>query len=184
MLLALGLVACGGGGGSGGAAVGESTAAPDPEALELGLRRANGEWIHIGDLRGRPLLLFVFGTYDAASQAAIRPLTRFAMHHPDVHVIGIAAQPDAPQLLEPYEAALRPIFPLTYDPARDVHHGTSPLGRIEGVPMFIMIDARGFEVERHVGYPSTRTLDLLLERARARGGEREDATPPLLGEGS
>ena len=41
---------------------------------------------------------------------------------------------------------------------------------------------RGFEVERHVGFPGTRTLDRMRDRAMSRGGVREDAPSPLLGE--
>ena len=37
-------------------------------------------------------------------------------------------------------------------------------------------------VERHVGFPGTRTLDRLRDRALARGGVREDSPLPLLGE--
>ena len=183
-LLALPLGACGGGAESGrGAALGESTRAPDSRPLELALRRPNGAWIHLGDLRGKPVLLFLFATWDGVSQAALRPTNRFARAHGDeVHVIGVAAQPDAPQLLDPYERALQPLFPMAYDPARDVHRGASVLGELEAVPLYVMIDARGFEVDRHVGFPNTSTLENLLRRALRRGGGREDApTRPLLG---
>ncbi|MEM9071287.1 MAG: TlpA disulfide reductase family protein [Myxococcota bacterium] len=164
-------------------AVGETHAERGPQAIELALRRPSGEWIHIGDLRGRPVLLFVFATFDGVSQAALRPTSRFARNHPETHVIGIAAQPDAAPLLDPYERALSPNFPLTYDPARDVHHGTSTLGSIGTVPTYIMLDARGLEVERWVGFPNSRTLDRLLEQALSRGGVREEPeNVPLLAE--
>ncbi len=163
------------------AVVGQSTGGPPETPIELALRRPAGDWIHVGDLRGRPVLLFVFATYDPACQAALRPLSRFARHHPDVHVIGVAAQPDAELLVDAYESALTPGFPLTYDPEHDLRYGTSPLGRIAGIPLFIMLDASGFEVGRYHGFPSSRSLDMLLERARARGGEHEPATDvPLL----
>ena len=150
----------------------------------MSLRRPDGRWIHLGDLRGAPVLIFVFATFDGVSQAALRPLRRFARDNPDVHVIGVAAQPDASQLLDPYESALAPPFPLTYDPARDVNHGTSPLGAIDAVPTFIMYDAHGLEVGRHVGFPSSHTLPRLLERAVRRGGitRGETEPPPLLAE--
>ena len=180
--LVLGL-ACGGGSASApSSAIGESRRAPDPRAVELALRRPSGEWLHVGDLRGRPVLLFVFATYDGGSQAALQPLARFVRHHRDVHVIGIAAQPDAAQLLDPYERALTPPFALTYDPEGTVATGTSMLGGLDAVPTFVMLDASGHEVERHVGFPGTRTLDRLRDRALARGGVRDDAPLPLLGE--
>jgi hypothetical protein len=163
-------------------AIGESLRAPDPRAVELALRRPSGEWLHVGDLRGRPVLLFVFATYDGVSQAALQPLARFVRHHRDVHVIGIAAQPDAAQLLDPYERALTPPFVLTYDPEDTVATGTSALGGLDAVPTFVMLDAFGHEVERHVGFPGTRTLDRLRDRALARGGVQEGSPLPLLGE--
>ena len=144
------------------------------------LRRPSGEWIHLGDLRGKPVLLFVFATFDGVSQAALRPTSRFARAHPEAHVLGIAAQPDANQLLDPYERALAPSFPLTYDPARDVHHGTSPLGSLEAVPTYVMLDAFGVEVDRHVGFPSSRTLERLLALAERRGRPDTPDEVPLL----
>ncbi len=152
---------------------------PDPRAIEMSLRRPTGEWIHLGDLRGTPVLLFVFATFDGISQASLRPLQRFARRYNDIYVIGIAAQPDANQLLDPYESALNPPFPLTYDPARDVHHGTSPLGTIQAVPTFIMFDARGMEVDRHIGFPNSRTLPALREAAIDRGGITEGGSEPV-----
>ena len=178
---ALVLAACGGSSAPT-AAVGQSVRAPDPRAVELALRRPNGEWIHLGDLRGRPVLVFVFATYDGVSQASLQPLTRFVRHHRDVHVIGIAAQPDAAQLVDPYERALTPPFFLTYDPENTVATGTSMLGSLDAVPTFLMLDASGHVVDRHVGFPGTRTLDRLRQRALSRGGVREDAPLPLLGE--
>ncbi len=148
------------------AVIGQSNPEPRAVAIELGLRRAGGEWIHLGDLRGQPVLLFFFATFDTPSQAALRPTSRFARSHPDVHVVGIATQPNAPQLLGPYEAALAPAFPLTYDPARNVHNGTSSLGVIAGVPSYIMLDAGGRPVGRHVGFPSTQTLEGLYDAGR------------------
>jgi hypothetical protein len=180
LISALGLVGCGASSSPG--TIGQSRGAPDPRAVELALRRTTGEWIHVGDLRGRPVLLFVFATFDGVSQAALQPIGRFLRHHRDVHVLGIAAQPDAAQLLDPYERALTPPFFLTYDPEGYVATGTSPLGSIDAVPTFIMLDASGHEVERHVGFPGTRTLERLRSRAMSRGGIREDSPAPLLGE--
>ncbi len=167
--------------GSASAPVGRSEARPDPRAIELALRTPAGDWIHIGDLRGRPVLLFLFATFDGISQAALRPLSRFTRRHGDVHVVGIASQPDASQLLDPYERALTPPFPLTYDPERNVNEGTSVLGAIEAVPTFIMFDASGVEVGRHVGFPNTGTLERLREDALSRGGLHEPGEAELMG---
>lgn len=160
--------------------IGASTGRPSERPIELTLRRAGGEWLHLGDLRGRPVILFVFATWDGVSQASLRPLSRFARHYEDVHVVGIAAQPGAEQLVDPYERALAPPFPLTYDPAGDVTNGTSPLGRIPAVPTFIALDARGLIIGRHIGFPNTNTLEGLRDRALSRGGVTTDRSPPPL----
>lgn len=161
--------------------VGTSNPAEEARALEMTLRTPDGDWIHIGDLRGQPLLLFVFATWDGVSQAALRPVSRFARAHDDVNVLGVAAQPDAATLIDAYEHALEPPFLMTYDPEQNVHQGTSPLGPIDVVPTLIMLDARGLEVGRHVGFPNTNTLPNLREEALSRGGIGETVDPPTIG---
>ena len=161
--------------------VGTSSPNAELRALEMTLRTPAGDWIHLGDLRGQPVLLFVFATWDGVSQAALQPVSRFARAYEDVHVLGVAAQPDAATLVDAYEHALEPPFPMTYDPEQNVHEGTSPLGVIHVVPTLIMLDARGLEVGRHVGFPNTNTLPNLRERALARGGVGELPNRPAIG---
>lgn len=171
------LAACGGATGS----VGRSTPRAEASALEMTLRTPAGDWIHVGDLRGQPVLLFVFATWDGVSQAALQPVSRFARTYDDVHVLGVAAQPDAAPFVDAYEHALNPPFPMTYDPEQNVHEGTSALGAINVVPTLIMLDAHGLEVDRHVGFPNTNTLPNLRERALARGGVGEAQNQPVFG---
>ena len=172
--------ACGGGSAEG--AIGETHAEPPPEPLELALRTTTGEFVDVGDLRGRPTLLFLFATFDGVSQAALRPLARFVRAHPDVHVLGIAAQPNAAPLLEAYQLALSPAFTLAYDPEERITEGTSNLGDVDTVPTYIMLDADGMEVARHTGFAGENKLERLLQRAHPPGttapGERDT---PLLG---
>src|SRR5688500_10391467 len=97
------------------APIGETRAERPAEPLELALRLPSGEFVDVGDLRGRPTLLFLFATFDGVSQAALRPLARFVRAHPDVHVLGVAAQPNAAPLLDAYQQALHPAFTLAYD---------------------------------------------------------------------
>lgn len=121
------------------------------ERLDLGLRLTNGRWVELAELRGRPLLLFVFATFDAVSQAMLRPLRPFVAQHPEVLVIGIAAQPRAAPLVEAWEYALDPPFPVGANPYGTVENGESSLGKIEKVPTFIVYDANGYEVGRATG---------------------------------
>lgn len=156
----------------GGVRIGMNTSddpnAPEPVAegaVELALRRADGSFIDIGDLRGSVVVLFVFATFDGVSQATLRPLTNLVERQPDVRVVGIAAQPSARQLLDAYEHALSPPFPITYDPEDHVQTGASTLGALELIPTLIVLDRRGVEVGRHVGFIEDEELTELVARA-------------------
>ena len=148
-------------------AVGSTPLREREAPIELALRIPNGAFIHLGDLRDTPTLLFVFATFDGVSQAALRPTSRFArLNGDEVHVIGVLAQPNAGTFAEIFASALHPPFSITYDPDERIEQGTSSLGQIEAVPLFIMIDAEGYVRGKHVGFPNAHTLDRLLETAR------------------
>jgi hypothetical protein len=138
-----------------------------PGAIELTLRRADGVFLEVGELRGQVVLLFVLATFDAMSQMALTPLRAIAEAYPETAIVGVAAQPSARLLVEAYESALEPPFPITYDPQERVAEGESMLGEIEGVPTFIVLDRRGREVARHVGFADEARLAELLAAAGA-----------------
>jgi hypothetical protein len=147
ILLALGL-GCGGGSSN----AQETT----PEAatgarLDLGLRLSDGRWLELADLRGTPVLLFVFATFDMVSQASLKSLRPFVPQHPEVTVIGVAAQPRATQLVEAWAYALDPPFVVGADPYGSVENGESSLGKIETVPTYILYSAGGYEMDRMTG---------------------------------
>ncbi len=121
------------------------------ERLDLGLRLSDGQWLELGDLRGTPVLLFVFATFDTVSQASLTPLRAFVPQHPEVIVIGVAAQPRATQLVEAWAYALDPPFVVGANPYGRVETGDSALGKIEIVPTYILYDANGYEIERMTG---------------------------------
>lgn len=159
-LLLLALSACGG---DSAARVGVTETDPAPQPVELELMTADGVPVFVGDLRGKPLVLFLFATFDGLSQASLRPLSRFVRHHPEVQVIGVAVQPGAEQLLDAWAHALAPAFTVTYDPHERITTGTSDLGSVDTVPTYIVLDDRGIERARHEGWASERKLDRLLE---------------------
>jgi len=114
------------------------------------------------DLRGTPVLLFVFATFDAVSQASLKSLRPFVPQHPELIVVGVAAQPRAEQLVDAWAYALDPPFVVGADPYGDVENGESSLGKIETVPTFILYDADGREVDRRTGLLSEGDLDRLV----------------------
>jgi len=160
-LAALG-AACGGSSADSEGAVGVSTAQAAQAPIELALRTSQGTFVDVGDLRGKPVVLFLFATFDGMSQAALRPLSRFYRQHPEVHVIGIAVQPNPQMLLDPYVSALAVPFTVTYDPEERILPGTSMLGRVRVVPTYIVLDAHGFIRARHQGFASESKLERLL----------------------
>lgn len=131
--------------------------------LDLGIRLTDGRWIELADLRGTPVLLFVFATFDAVSQAALKSFRPFVPQHPEVVVVGVAAQPRASQLVEAWAYALDPPFVVGADPYGSVEEGESMLGKIETVPTFILFDAEGYEIARDSGLLSEGELARLVK---------------------
>lgn len=111
--------------------------------VDLTLARADGSLLTLSGARGKPLLLFLFATYDGNSQLALTHLEVLLRREPRIAALGIALQPDAREFLEPYRAALSVTFPLTYDPEDVVLADKSALGAIDAVPAFVSIDAHG-----------------------------------------
>jgi hypothetical protein len=139
-----------------------------PRPVELELRATDGAFVAIGDLRGRATVVYCFATYDGVSQAAVRPLSRFVRHHPEVNVVAIATQPNPQIFAEAWQAALSPPFLVTFDPEERIIEGTTDLGHISAVPTYILLDANGVEVDRHVGFASQNRLEGMLAQAETR----------------
>ncbi len=158
------IAACGGPANGG---VGTSHAPREAEPLELALRTTEGSFIEVGAMGGRPVVLFFFATFDALSQAATRPLARFArLHGADVHVVAVAVQPDAAALAGAWAEALGVAFTVAYEPEPRVLAGRTALGTLAGVPTLVVLDAEGHIVARHTGFASETKLERLLEHAR------------------
>ncbi len=133
------------------------------ERLDLGLRLTDGRWLELADLRGTPVLLFVFATFDAVSQASLKSLRPFVPQHPEVIVVGVAAQPRALQLVDAWAFALDPPFVVGANPYGYVENGESMLGKIETVPTYILYDANGYEIDRTTGLVTEGDLARLVE---------------------
>ena len=141
----------------------ETTPTPTSTArLDLGIRLTDGRWLELADLRGTPVLLYVFATFDAVSQASLKSFRPFVPQHPEVVVIGIAAQPRASQLVEAWAYALDPPFVVGADPYGGVENGETMLGKIETVPTYILFDEAGREIRRTTGLLSEGDLAELV----------------------
>lgn len=141
----------------------ETTTPHSTQRLDLGIRLTDGSWLELAELRGTPVLLFVFATFDAVSQASLKSLRPFVSQHPELIVVGVAAQPRASQLVDAWAYALDPPFVVGADPYGQVENGQSTLGRIEAVPTYILYDAEGYEITRTTGLLSEADLAELVQ---------------------
>ena len=114
-----------------------------PTALMLALARADSRTIHLSAYAGRPLLLFLFATYDESSQLALAKLTRFLAKQPAVQVAGVLLQPDAATFLPLFKEAVAPPFEVYYDQEQRILQGDSALGALEAIPAFVALDEAG-----------------------------------------
>lgn len=137
----------------------------DSRRIELSLRTSEGNWIEVGDLQSAPILLFLFTTFDPISHAALQPLGQVVQKRSTLHVVGIAIQPDPRQLIQAFRESLDPPFPLAYDPRGQILSGNSPLGTLQGVPAFIMLNSSGRVVRRWWGFASEEELLELVDQA-------------------
>jgi hypothetical protein len=149
--------------GSSSSAQGTTPETVNAQRLDLGIRLSDGRWLELADLRGTPVMLFVFATFDAVSQASLKSLRPFVPQHPEVIIVGIAAQPRASQLVDAWAYALDPPFVVGADPTGHVENGQTMLGKIEAVPTYILFDAEGREIDRTTGLLSEGDLVKLVE---------------------
>lgn len=141
----------------------EQASGADAPAVDLALVGSDGRSFALSQLRGRPLLLFVFTTYDDASQLALTPLTSFLRAHPDLQALGIAAQPDPSALLPLYRDALDVRMPLAYEAVPQIVAGDSMLGTVQAVPTYVLLDASGRIAGRHTGALTGAQLETFAE---------------------
>lgn len=143
----------------GGAQRSASEAQAEQAPLELTLARSDRSLFPLSSLRGTPTLLFLFATYDSASQLALTHLERVLSQTPELRALGIALQPDARVFLDAYRDALSVSFPLAFDPDNAILGRKTALGRIESVPALVLLDAEGHV--RGVRYGVTAEPELL-----------------------
>jgi hypothetical protein len=129
--------------------------------VELTLATPTGELLFVGEMRGRPVLLYFFATFDVASQANLTPLDAFTLAHPEVRVVAVAIQRDARMLLDAWVNALRPSFETTFDPDNAISEGTTALGQL-GVPTFVLLDEDGVPRAAEAGILPRSTLEAML----------------------
>lgn len=141
--------------------------APRPASppLALSLVSADGQPVELAALGGAPKLVFLFATYDQASQFALVPLAQFAEQESRVKVLGVALQPNAKTFLRMFANAMSVPFPLYYEPGNQVLRGETALGDLPGVPAIVALDAQGHIRATHLGVASAEQLRALAADA-------------------
>lgn len=134
---------------------------PSAAPLKLSLGLADGRAIELSAYEGQPLLLFLFATYDQASQLALAKLTQFLGKHPSVQVAGVLLQPEAETFLPLFKEAVPLPFEVYYDRDERIMKGESTLGKVHTVPAFIALDARSRVREIRFGVQSLDQLEQL-----------------------
>jgi peroxiredoxin len=133
--------------------------------LELEVASSNGRRFELAGLRGEPLLLFLFATYDQASQFALVPLTRLAEEDKRVKIIGIALQPEAQKFLPMFQQSIDLPFALYFDPDNHLLGGDTVLGKVGSIPVTIAVDAEGRIRDQWFGALTTRQAEKLRDAA-------------------
>ena len=141
------------------------SAPPSAAPLKLALARADGRSIELSAYGGQPLLLFLFATYDEASQLALVKLTQFLSQHGAVQVAGVLMQPDAATFLPLFKEAVSLPFEVYYDQDLRILKGESPLGKLNGIPTFVSLDAAGRVQDVRFGVLNSEQLEQLTGKA-------------------
>jgi peroxiredoxin len=137
-------------------------------ALELEVASSDGRRFELASLRGQPLLLFLFTTYDPASQFALVPLTQLAQQDKRVKIIGIALQPQAQKFLPLFQQSLDLPFALYFDPDNHLLGGDTVLGQVGTIPVTIAIDESGRVRDQLFGTLTQAQAEKLRDRALER----------------
>lgn len=127
---------------------------------------ADGRPLELAALRGKPVLLFMFATYDTASQLTLARLEAVLKRQTFVTVVGIALQPDAQRFLELYQQTLSVSFLLSYDPHGTILRGNTALGHVDAIPLLVALDEQGVARALHYGAATDAQLTDLIESIR------------------
>jgi peroxiredoxin len=139
---------------------------PSAAGIDLSLAMVDGRPFELSALRGKPVLLFMFATYDTASQLSLARLESLLKRDPTPTVVGIALQPDAQRFLELYQQTLAVSFLLCYDPKDVILKGTTALGEVRAIPLLVALDEHGHERARHYGPATDAQLTELVDAIR------------------
>lgn len=132
-------------------------ALPD-QAPEFALPDLQGETVALSDLRGSPVVVNFWATWCGPCRVEAPALSRFADRHPDLVVLGLAADGSAPQLRK-----ARQDLGIRYTILR-ADRATLEAYRIDTFPTTVFVDAQGQVTTSYTGMlldPQLEALALL-----------------------
>jgi hypothetical protein len=134
--------------------------------VEFAYGTPSGETLSSAGTRGRATAILFVTTFDLPSQVMAERLDVVVREHKpraNAGAVALEAPNDAP-LVEVFRSSLGLSYPvaLANTTGFDV---PSPFGRIDQVPVLVVLDRRGREVARAQGVVSERELDDALTRA-------------------
>lgn len=147
------------------ACAGTQTAPQRAPTLELSLTRTDGQRSELSAWRGHRVLLFLFATYDEASQYEFVPLEQLMASERELQVLGVALQPEAATFLRLFKRALVVPFELFYDADNQLLQKQTALGALRGIPAFVALDAEGRIRGVHYGVATRDQLQALVAGA-------------------
>ncbi|MCC6213615.1 MAG: TlpA family protein disulfide reductase [Polyangiaceae bacterium] len=165
--LALGSGGCGGRPAS---APGPAASTSDAPRVEFSFPTPDGGAFTSAAARGRATAVVFVTTYDAASQVLAQRIADLARRmRPRINACAVVLEaPRYAPLVQVFGETLRLGYPVALaDEA--TRRGDGPFGRVDRVPVVVVLDRAGRERWRHAGLVSTRRLERALANAAEQG---------------
>ncbi len=134
--------------------------------VEFAYGTPSGETLSSAGTRGRATAILFVTTFDLPSQVMAKRLDAVVREHrprANAGAVALEAPNDAP-LVEVFKSSLDLSYPVALANTTGFD-APSPFGRIDQVPVLVVLDRRGREVARAQGVVSERALDDALTRA-------------------
>lgn len=128
--------------------------APDFTVVDL-----DGKEVKLSSFRGKPVFLDFWATWCPPCRASLPHTQKLADKHGN-EIVVLAISNETKDVIETF----RKDNNYTYPAYRDADNSASQLYKVEGIPTFVTIDAKGNVVDYQSGYSSDDPLDKALEK--------------------
>jgi cytochrome c biogenesis protein CcmG/thiol:disulfide interchange protein DsbE len=144
-------------------ALGESRTSSPMEigkpAPDFTVTSLDGKPVKLSSLRGKPVFLDFWATWCPPCRASLPHTQKLAANH-GTEITVLAISSEAKDVIQKFEAENNYSYP-TY---RDEGDKASELYKVDGIPTFVTIDAKGMVVDYQSGYSDDEPLDKALAK--------------------